>query len=180
MVTNVLFISNKNDLFCKKVINKFRLKKYPENRIVVPRFNEENGFYTTRQRSDLMSKIKAQDTKPEVKLRKALWNLGFRYRKNVRKLPGCPDVVFSRFKLVIFVDGEFWHGYKWDEKKVKIKSNRDFWLPKIERNMQRDEENNILLQKEGWVVMRFWENQLKKDFEGCINSILTTIQDIEF
>jgi len=179
MVTNVLLFSDYNDLFCKKEINKFKLIKYPENRIVVPRFNEENGFYTTKQRSELMSKIKAQDTKPEVKLKKALWNLGYRYRKNVRKLPGCPDIVFNKFKLVIFVDGEFWHGYNWDEKKLKIKSNRNFWLPKIERNMQRDEENNKILQNEGWIVLRFWENQLKKNFEGCINSILTTIQYID-
>ena len=153
------------------------MKTYSKDRIIVPRFKEENGFYTTKKRSELMSKIKAQGTKPEIKLQKALWNLGYRYRKNVRRLPGCPDIVIKKIKLVVFVDGEFWHGYKWEEKKLKIKSNRDFWIPKIERNMQRDKENNNLLYKEGWHVMRFWENEIKKDFEACIIQIIKQIQD---
>jgi DNA mismatch endonuclease (patch repair protein) len=152
------------------------VKPYPEIHIVVPRFNEENGFYTTKQRSELMGKIKSQGTKPELKLKKALWNLGYRYRKNVRKLSGSPDIVFYKFKLAVFIDGEFWHGYKWDEKKIKIKTNRGFWIPKIERNMQRDESNNKLLFNEGWHVMRFWENEINKDFEGCINRILNHFQ----
>ncbi len=151
------------------------MKKYPENRIIVPRFNEKNGFYTTKQRSDLMSKIKSQDTKPEIKLRKALWKLGFRYRKNVRKLPGTPDIVLTKYKLIIFVDGEFWHGYNWDEKKLKIKANRAFWIPKIERNMQRDNFNNKKLANYGWHVMRFWEQELKKDFESCVDQIVNHI-----
>jgi DNA mismatch endonuclease, patch repair protein len=153
------------------------LKTYPENKIVVPRFNEENGFYTTKQRSELMAKIKGRDTKPELKLKKALWGLGYRYRKNVKKLPGCPDIVFTKFKLIIFVDGEFWHGYKWEEKKIKIKANRGFWIPKIERNMQRDEMNNNILTQDGWHVMRFWEKDIKKDFENCINLIVNFIQN---
>jgi DNA mismatch endonuclease (patch repair protein) len=155
------------------------LKTYPENHIIVPRFNEENGFYTTKQRSELMSKIKAQDTKPEIKLKKALWNLGYRYRKNVRKLPGSPDIVFKKFKLIVFIDGEFWHGYNWDEKKLKIKTNRGFWIPKIERNMQRDAINNNLLSNEGWHVIRFWGKDIKNDFEGCINRIVNYIQNLK-
>jgi DNA mismatch endonuclease (patch repair protein) len=153
------------------------LKIYPENNIVVPRFNEASGFYTTKQRSELMGKIKSQNTKPELKLRKALWNLGYRYRKNVRKLPGKPDIVFAKHKMVIFVDGEFWHGYKWNEKKAKIKTNREFWIPKIERNIQRDKQNNQLLLDTGWYVIRFWENELKKDFEGCVSRIVSYLQD---
>ena len=140
------------------------MKEYIENQIVVPRFNEANGFYTTKQRSELMGRIKSQNTKPELKLRKALWNLGFRYRKNLRKLPGSPDIVYSKKKLVIFIDGEFWHGYNWPEKKSKIKTNREFWIPKIERNIQRDQQNNKLLIETGWHVIRFWENELKKRF----------------
>lgn len=153
------------------------MKAYPENHIVVPRFNEENGFYTTKQRSELMGKIKAQDTKPELKLKKTLWNLGYRYRKNLRKLPGSPDIVFKKYKLIIFIDGEFWHGYNWAEKKLKIKTNRGFWIPKIERNMQRDEINNNLLSKDGWNVMRFWEKDIKSDFDNCINRILNHIEN---
>jgi DNA mismatch endonuclease, patch repair protein len=125
------------------------VKNYPENCIVVPRFNEDNGFYTTKERSKLMGKIKGFDTKPELKLKKALWKLGYRYRKNVKLLPGKPDIVFGKFKLAVFIDGEFWHGYEWESKKDKIKTNRDFWIPKIERNIQRDQYNNQLLVNQG-------------------------------
>ncbi|MGV8111852.1 MAG: very short patch repair endonuclease [Lentimicrobium sp.] len=149
------------------------MKKYTENQIVVPRFNEANGFYTTKQRSELMAKIKSQNTKPELNLKKALWNLGFRYRKNLKKLPGSPDIVYTKHKLAIFVDGEFWHGYNWAEKKTKIKTNRDFWIPKIERNIQRDIQNNQLLTEAGWHVIRFWEHELKKDFEDCLNRVIS-------
>ncbi|KAF5075176.1 hypothetical protein SDC9_22616 [bioreactor metagenome] len=153
------------------------MKKYTENQIVVPRFNEANGFYTTKQRSELMAKIKSQNTKPELNLKKALWNLGFRYRKNLKKLPGSPDIVYTKHKLAIFVDGEFWHGYNWAEKKTKIKTNRDFWIPKIERNIQRDIQNNQLLTEAGWHVIRFWEHELKKDFEDCLNRVISYLQD---
>lgn len=149
------------------------MKKYTENQIIVPRFNEANGFYTTKQRSELMAKIKSQNTKQELKLKKALWKLGFRYRKNLKKLPGSPDIVYSKHKLAIFVDGEFWHGYNWAEKKPKIKTNREFWIPKIERNIQRDLQNNQLLADSGWYVIRFWEHELKKDFEGCLNRVIS-------
>ena len=94
------------------------MKRYPEKQIKVPRFTEENGFYTTKKRSELMGKIKSKNTKPEISLRKALWHLGYRYRKNVKSLPGNPDLVFSKYKLAVFVDGEFWHGYNWEQKKI--------------------------------------------------------------
>ncbi|OQX82349.1 MAG: very short patch repair endonuclease [Bacteroidetes bacterium 4484_276] len=123
-----------------------------------------------------MAKIKGVNTKPELKLRKALWGMGFRYRKNVKKLPGSPDLVFYKFKLAIFVDGEFWHGYNWEEKRGKIKSNRDFWIPKIERNMQRDRQNRRKLENEGWVVLRFWEQEIYKDFDNCIIKICSYLQ----
>ena len=152
------------------------MKPYPENPIFVPRFCEENGFYVTKKRSDLMSKIKALDTKPELKLRKALWNLGYRYRKNVKKLPGKPDIVFRKAKLVVFVDGEFWHGFEWEQKKLKIKTNRDFWIPKIERNMQRDAENNTSLSEKGWKVMRFWEKEIKSNLESCIDQVIKYLE----
>jgi len=155
------------------------LVEYKENRIKVPRFNEANGFYTTPQRSKLMGKIKSKDTKPEKILRKFLWDIGLRYRKNVKGLPGTPDIVFSKYKLIIFIDGEFWHGYNWKEKKKKIKSNRGFWIPKIERNIQRDNEYNLFYKNNGWTVMRFWENKLKKEFSICIESILKYVDEYE-
>src|ERR1700756_5196002 len=106
--------------------------------IKVPRFEGKNGFYTSLERSILMSKIKGKNTSPELMLRKVLWNSGLRYRLHNKKLPGNPDISMKKYKIAIFIDGEFWHGYNWEEKKTKIKTNRDFWIPKIERNMQRD------------------------------------------
>jgi DNA mismatch endonuclease (patch repair protein) len=150
--------------------------KYPEYQIAVPRFNEENGFYTTKQRSDLMSKIKAQNTKPEQSLRKSLWSLGYRYRKNVKDLPGKPDIVINRYKIIIFIDGEFWHGFNWLAKKEKIKNNRCFWISKIERNMQRDASNNLLLSKKGYLVLRFWDKEVLKNKEECIKIIIEQIE----
>ncbi len=141
-------------------------------RIKVPRFNEEAGFYTTKARSKQMSKIRGIDTKAEIKFRKALWAKGYRYRINYKKLIGKPDIVLNKYKTVIFIDGEFWHGHNWEEKKDKIKTNRDFWIPKIERNMQRDQEVNETLKAAGYTVFRFWEKELKEDFEGCFVKVL--------
>lgn len=126
-----------------------------------------------------MSKIKSKNTKPEIKVRKALWALGYRYRKNVKKLPGCPDIVFTKFRLVVFIDGEFWHGHNWEKKKAMLKTNQDFWIPKIERNMQRDSQNDELLSDKGWYVMHFWEMQIKNNFEDCINRIVNYIQNCD-
>lgn len=172
MVIKVILFSVIYFLFCTYLLTIIALKKYSDNDIIVPRFNEANGFYTTKQRSVLMGKIRSKNTKPEQKLRSELWKLGYRYRKNVKSLPGSPDIVFKKIKLAIFVDGEFWHGYNWKEKKSKIKTNRDFWIPKIERNIQRDQQNNELLTKEGWNVIRFWEYEINKDFDNCIKRLL--------
>lgn len=146
-----------------------------ERRIRVPRFNLESGFETNVMRSQLMSKIRGIETESEVTFRKALWHSGIRYRKNYKLLPGKPDIYIKKYNLVIFIDGEFWHGYKWEEKKKKLKSNRKFWIPKIERNMQRDKENNIALKKLGLRVIRFWESEIKKDIEKCIDKVLAKI-----
>lgn len=145
---------------------------YEEDKIIVPRFNEESGFYTTRARSRQMSKIRSKNTKPEIIFRKALWNAGYRYRINYKKLMGNPDIVLNRYKTIIFIDGDFWHGYNWKEKRDKIKSNRKFWIPKIERNMQRDREVNLLLKETGYKVFRFWEWEIKKDLKSCLGIVL--------
>ena len=150
-----------------------------EQKIKVPQFKEELGFYTTEQRSKIMSRIRSTNTKPELQLRKALWALGYRYRVNVRKLPGSPDIVFRRYKLLVFVDGEFWHGYNWEEKKKKIKTNREFWIPKIERNMQRDRQNTEKLKQDGWIVLRYWERQVKKELDSCVEEIVGHLESIQ-
>ncbi|WP_158795521.1 very short patch repair endonuclease [Pedobacter sp. L105] len=151
-------------------------KDYKIDRISVPRFNEANGFYTTTKKSLAMAKIKGQNTKPEIILRKALWALNIKYRINVKAIPGKPDILMRKYKLAIFVDGEFWHGYNWGEKKGKIKTNRAFWIPKIERNMQRDAENLEKLTELGFHVLRFWEHEIKKDLSGCLQKIVSYIE----
>ncbi|MCX2681033.1 very short patch repair endonuclease [Galbibacter sp. EGI 63066] len=149
---------------------------YEDNKIKVPRFNEESGFYTTKKRSKIMSRIRGKNTKPELLFRKALWAKGIRYRVNNKTLPGKPDVSIKKYKLAIFIDGEFWHGYNWDEKKKTIKSNRGFWIPKIERNMQRDKEVNRQLAEMGYTVFRFWQRDVKNDLKRCLNDVLTYIE----
>jgi len=134
-------------------------------------------FETTVERSKIMKKIKSTNTLTEKILAKALWSKGIRYRKNYSQLPGKPDIAITKYKIAVFVDGELWHGYNWNEKKNKIRSNRDYWIKKIERNMERDRKNNLLLEELGWVVIRFWEREIKKDLDGCINKIQEEIQN---
>jgi len=135
------------------------------------------NFETTPQRSLLMSKIKATNTKAEVKLRKALWALGIRYRINVSKYPGKPDIVISKTKIAIFIDGEFWHGFNWQIKKDSIKSNKEYWVKKIEGNMHRDLESTQKLKEMGFTVFRFWEQEIKKDIDACLQAIVKAHKD---
>lgn len=128
-------------------------------------------FVTSKQRSELMRKIRSNNTKPEVLLRRKLWGQGFRFSRKTSKLPGKPDVVLEKPRIAIFIDGEFWHGYKWREKKKKIKANRRYWVSKIERNILRDKRNTQKLSKFGWKVIRFWEHQITKDLLKCIKRI---------
>lgn len=151
-------------------------EKYPEERIKVPRFNEEAGFYTTPERSKIMGKIRDKNTKPELAFRKALWAAGYRYRINYKKLIGKPDIVLNRYKTIIFIDGEFWHGYNWQERKDKIKTNREFWIPKIERNIQRDKEVNAALENLGYTIFRFWETDIKKNLDTCLQKVISSLR----
>ncbi|WP_299398455.1 very short patch repair endonuclease [uncultured Gelidibacter sp.] len=148
---------------------------YDEPNIIVPRFNEESGFYTTKKRSKIMSRIRGKNTKPEILLRKALWSKNIRYRIDSKQLPGKPDIAIKKYKLAIFIDSEFWHGYNWDERKDSIKSNRKFWIPKIERNMQRDRQVNQELVEMGYTVFRFWSKEILNDLDRCVNDILVFI-----
>lgn len=111
----------------------------------------------------------------ETKLAKALWHRGIRYRRNYKKLPGSPDIAITKYKIAIFVDGEFWHGYDWDNAKNKIKKNKEYWVRKIEKNMERDIKNDILLKELNWLVLHFWINDLQKFFDGCVNDILDVV-----
>jgi len=138
----------------------------------------KHGFITTKKRSDLMRKIKSKNTSPEIKLRKALWNQGIRYRIKNKSIQGKPDIAIKKYKLAVFVDGEFWHGYNWSEKKKKIKSNRDYWIKKIEGNIQRDKKVNKELKEDGWTVLRYWQHEIKNDLVSCVSEIEKAINEL--
>lgn len=132
---------------------------------------------TKEQRRKNMQNVKSKDSEIELNLRRELWKRGFRYRKNVRSIFGCPDIVFKGLKIAVFCDSEFWHGYDWERRKNDFKSNREFWIPKIERNIQRDKEVNKKLTSEGWKVLRFWGNDIKKNLDGCVKIISDVIAE---
>lgn len=115
-----------------------------------------------------MQNIKSKNTI----LRKALWHNGIRYRKNFLKLSGKPDIVLTKYKIAIFCDGDFWHCKNKNKTFSRIKTNRQYWLPKLKRNIERDKEIDDLLTEQGWLVLRFWESDIKKDLHKCVNKVL--------
>ena len=127
--------------------------------------------HTPEQRRKNMQAVKNKDSQIELLLRKELWSRGLRYRKNVNRIYGKPDIVFIGKKIAVFCDSEFWHGYNWDERKKDFKSHQEFWIPKIERNMERDAEVTAKLESEGWTVIRFWGNEIKKNTAQCADII---------
>lgn len=131
--------------------------------------------HSPEQRRKNMQAVKNKDSKIELILRKELWNRGLRYRKNVNKVFGKPDIVFMGKKVAVFCDSEFWHGYNWEERKKDFKSHQEFWIPKIERNMERDREVTQRLKAEGWIVLRFWGNEIKKDVAQCADVIVKVL-----
>jgi len=128
---------------------------------------------TPEQRHKNMSSIRAKNTSIELILRKALWHKGYRYRKNYRALPGSPDIALTKYKIAIFCDSEFFHGKDWDSLKERLQNgnNPNYWIPKIERNMERDKQNDIALLYKDWVVLHFWGDEIKKDLDGCIKTV---------
>lgn len=136
---------------------------------------------TPEQRHKNMQHIKSNDTKIEMLLRKALWEKGYRYRKNYKDLPGKPDIVLIKYKLAIFCDGEFFHGKDWEVLKHRLEqsNNGEFWINKISRNRERDKEIDKKLMAMGWTVIRFWGNDIKKDTNGCVKVIEETIFDLK-
>ena len=125
------------------------------------------------QRSHNMASIKSKNTKAERVLRLALWHRGIRYRKNWRKLPGSPDIAITKYKIAIFVDGDFWHARGHEQAPgEQIATNKDFWKKKLARNVERDKEVNDQLTQEGWLVLRFWESDIKKNVDGVIAEIM--------
>lgn len=133
--------------------------------------------HTPEQRRKNMQAIKNKDSEIEILLRKELWSRGLRYRKNVNKVFGKPDIVFMSKKVAVFCDSEFWHGYNWEERKNDFKSHQEFWIPKIERNMERDREVTRKLQAEGWTVLRFWGKDIEKHITRCADLIETALKN---
>jgi len=124
----------------------------------------------------IMSAIKSTNTKPEMLLRKALWKKGLRYRVNCRLLPGKPDVVFTKAKIVVFCDGDYWHGHNWALRGLpslesELAGYSEYWRNKILGNIRRDMENTTKLESDGWLVLRFWESDIKKDVDRCVEII---------
>ena len=115
-----------------------------------------------------MKKVKTKDGPLEVAIRSALHRKGYRFRKHVKGLPGSPDVVFTRAKVAIFIDGDFWHGYDFDSWKGKLQPK---WREKIEANINRDERNFAQLKELGWMVVRIWGHEIKADTNECIERI---------
>lgn len=126
---------------------------------------------TKEQRRRNMQTIKSRDTKDEVLLAKTLWKRGWRYLKNDKSVFGKPDIVFKRYRIAIFVDSEYFHGKDWETEKYRIKSNRDFWWPKIEGNVKRDILVSETLRNEGWTVLRFWSREVRGSLDACILKI---------
>ncbi len=118
-----------------------------------------------------MQAIRSRDTSIELALRKELWSRGLRYRKNCKSIMGHPDIAFIGKKVAVFCDSEFWHGYDWEHAKERIGTRREYWIPKIERNIERDDEVNRILMRDGWIVIRFWGKQITKDLSGCADII---------
>ncbi len=135
---------------------------------------------TKEQRRKNMQRIKGKNTSIEVRLCKALWQKGYHYRKNYKELPGSPDIVLTKYKIAIFCDGEFFHGKDWDKLKARLEKgeNGEYWIKKITRNMERDEEINKQLMFKGWTVLRFWGDEIKKNTDECVKAIEEVIFDI--
>ena len=133
--------------------------------------------HTPEQRRRNMQAVKNKDSDIELMLRKELWKRGIRYRKNDKTIFGHPDLAFKGKKVAVFCDSEFWHGFDWINRKRDIKSNQEFWIPKIERNIARDQEVTQKLTEEGWAVLRFWGKDIKKNLQECADIIEDSLKE---
>lgn len=129
---------------------------------------------TPEQRSYCMSRIKGKDTGLERAVRSELHGRGLRFRKHVKSLPGRPDIVFSKSKVAVFIDGDFWHGYRFPAWSHKVS---DFWQKKILKNRERDRKNQRKLHKLGWKVIRLWQHEIERDFNACIEKIVKAVKN---
>ena len=122
-----------------------------------------------------MAGIKGRDTAIELSFRRELWRAGVRYRKNLKALPGTPDIAITKYRIAVFCDGEFWHGKDWHLAREKFKTRREFWVKKIERNIERDNEVERSLDVLGWICLRFWGRDIRKNLALCVQEVLEAI-----
>lgn len=134
---------------------------------------------TTPEVSKRMSKLSKKTSKVEKKLAKALWHKGYRYRLNYKELPGTPDIALTKYNIAIFVDGEFWHGKDFEERKKRIKNNKEYWIEKIQENIDRDKRNDRLLIEKGWIPLHFWSKDILHNLDGVISEIEDYIDSFE-
>lgn len=132
---------------------------------------------TPEQRRRCMQGNRGTGTLPEKMLANELWRRGYRYRKNVRNVPGKPDICFRKQKVAVFVDGEFWHGRDWQTAQLRIQSRRDYWWPKIENNIRRDSQVNARLMGMGWKVLRFWDSEVRKHVASCADKVEEALRE---
>jgi DNA mismatch endonuclease (patch repair protein) len=133
--------------------------------------------HTKEQRSRNMRAIKNKNTKIETLLSKELWARGYRFRRNSKSIIGKPDISIKKYKIAVFCDSEFWHGKDWDKQIERIGTNKFFWDNKIRGNIKRDETVNEKLREQGWLVIRFWGEDIKKNLDECINKLIQEIEN---
>lgn len=133
---------------------------------------------TPSQRRRCMQANKSKDTSIELMLGRAMWHRGLRYRKHAKGVPGHPDFCFVGKRVAVFCDGEFWHGKDWEQAKQRLKSNREFWIAKIERNQARDREHTEALERAGWTVLRFWESDIRKHLDDCVGRVEAALNGV--
>ena len=128
-------------------------------------------YDTDEATSKRMANVHLKGGRDEDQLAKALWHVGYRYWRNYIKLPGRPDIAIQKYHIAVFVDGEFWHGYDWTNKKQKLVRNREYWIEKIEENMARDKRVDSELRRIGWTPVHFWSKQVNKELDECIRTL---------
>lgn len=137
------------------------------------------SYDTTPEIRKRMSKVRLKNGKAETILAKHLWHEGYRYRRNYKKLPGSPDIALTKYRVAVFVDGEFWHGENWKERKTKLKHNREYWIEKIEENIARDRRVDLQLKDMGWTPIHFWEKQVLKHTDDCVADVVKLLEEIK-
>lgn len=133
------------------------------------------NYNTDEATSKRMANVHLKGGVDEDRLAKALWHSGYRYWRNYKNLPGSPDIAIQKYHIAIFVDGEFWHGFDWEKRKVRLNRNKDYWIEKIEENIARDKRVDKALNELGWKTIHFWSKEIKKDLNRCISIIESMI-----